>query len=205
MGQTPFSKSCLKMLMAAVLSSVLTGGFVMTLVSAVQAQSTETVRSPILVVDSEQLYVGSAFGKRVARDQSRLSAALVAENVEIEQELSAQEQSLTERRATTPAADFRKLADEFDAKVQATRSRQLGKTQALTQLLEQQQVVFLQSAGPVLENLMRDAGAAVLLDRRNVFFSADAVDVTGAAILRIDATLGEGAPLAAPKNAPPVE
>lgn len=170
--------------------------------SVAQAQSSEVVRSPILVVDSEVLYSGSAFGLRVLRDQERLSAELVAENLRIEQELSAEELSLTEQRASTAAAEFRLLADRFDTKVQATRSRQLGKTQALTQLLDQQRVTFFQTAGAVLEDLMREAGAAVLLDRRDVFFSADTVDITRAAILRIDASLGEGTPLASPSNPP---
>jgi Skp family chaperone for outer membrane proteins len=175
-------------------------GFALTVSGSVQAQTSEIVRSPILVIDSERLYLGSAFGQRVAGDQDRLSAELNAENLKIEQDLSAEELSLTEQRATTSPADFRELADVFDAKVQATRERQLRKTQALTQLLDQQRAVFFQSAGPVIESLMREAGAAVLLDRREVFFSADAVDITSAAILRIDATLGEGAPLVAPSD-----
>lgn len=161
-----------------------------------------TVRSPVLVLDSDKLYLSSAYGLRVARDQEAMAAELAAENSSIEQELSREEQELTKLRATTAPDAFRDMADTFDEKVQATRARQLAKSQSLTQLLDQQRVVFFQSAGPVLETLMRESGAAVLLDRRDVFFSADAVDITALAILRIDASLGEGAPLASPEGDP---
>ena len=39
---------------------------------------------------------------------------------------------------------------------------------------------------------MREAGAAVILERRGVFVSANAIDVTEIAIQRIDASLGDG-------------
>lgn len=156
------------------------------------AQVTSPVRSPVLTVDSERLYQGSAFGQRVARDLEVQGEALSAENRKIEAELEAEELSLTEQRKTLTPEEFRALADAFDEKVQTTRRRQLAKTQALNKQLEDQQIVFLQAAAPVLEALMRESGAAIVIERRDVFLSADAIDITASAITRIDATLGEG-------------
>ena len=40
---------------------------------------------------------------------------------------------------------------------------------------------------------MREAGAAVILERRSVFVSLNAIDITADAIALLDETLGSGA------------
>ena len=62
----------------------------------------------------------------------------------------------------------------------------------MNQDLEKRRVTFLNATAPVLEDLMRASGAAVILDRRSVFLSATAVDITDDAIERLDAVLGDG-------------
>ncbi len=69
---------------------------------------------------------------------------------------------------------------------------------------------------PVLSDLVRERGAVVVLDRRDVFLSADAIDITDEAIARLNtaepqiepppaaATEDEAAPEAA-GDAPPAD
>ncbi|MBA97848.1 MAG: OmpH family outer membrane protein [Sulfitobacter sp. SK025] len=151
-----------------------------------------TVQSPILTIDSDRIFNESAFGLRVARDVEVQSAGLAAENRKIEAELEAEEKRLTEQRSTLDAAAFRDLADAFDQKVQKTRAAQAAKGRSLSQMVDQERSLFLNAAGPVLEELMQDAGAAVILERLSVFVSANAIDITDEAIKRLDATLGSG-------------
>jgi Skp family chaperone for outer membrane proteins len=158
-----------------------------------QAQQLGTVQSPILTVEAERLFVQSQFGQRIAREIEAESAVLAAENRRIEAELTAEEQDLTERRATMEPEAFRALADAFDAKVQDIRRTQDAKTRALNQRREADRVAFLQAAAPVLERLMREAGAAVILERGSVFLSLNATDITEEAVARIDAAIGDGA------------
>jgi Skp family chaperone for outer membrane proteins len=174
-----------------VLATLLLGcwGF---LVSPGHAQQLGTVRSPILTIESERLFAESAFGRRVAREIEAESAVLAAENRRIEAELTAEEKDLTERRPDMEAAAFRALADAFDEKVQSIRRTQDGKARVLAQRRDADRVVFLQTAAPVLELVMRDAGAGVILERASVFLSANATDVTDLAIERINAALGDG-------------
>ncbi len=163
-------------------------------VIAQQASERErsNIRSPILTIDSDRVFNDSAFGERVARDVDAQGSALAAENRKIETDLEAEELELTAKRTTMDAETFRQLADEFDAKVQEIRARQAQKGRALNQLVDQEREVFLNGAGPVLEELMRDSGAAVILERRSVFVSANAIDITDEAIARIDESLGSG-------------
>lgn len=51
---------------------------------------------------------------------------------------------------------------------------------------------FFAASLPVLEGIMRETGAGVILDHSTVFLSADVVDITDLAITRIDKVLGDG-------------
>ncbi|MEP5731910.1 MAG: OmpH family outer membrane protein [Sulfitobacter sp.] len=152
-----------------------------------------SIESPVLTIDTERLFGQSAFGKRVAEEVERQGAALTAENRQIEADLEAEERELTELRATMTPEEFRGLANTFDDKVQRTREVQATKGRALTQKLDQERDVFLAAAAPVLDALMRDAGAVVILELRSVFASAPAIEITDDAIALLDETLGSGA------------
>lgn len=168
--------------------------FVLALLYAVPvvAQDTGVLERSILTIDSERLFLNSDFGKRVAREIEARGTELAAENRLIEAELAQAEQDLTDRRATMTPEEFRPLADAFDARVQETRRAQAAKARALNALLEQEREVFLNAAGPVLQGLMYEAGASVVLERRTVFISTNSSDITGEAITLINASLGEG-------------
>ena len=150
------------------------------------------VISPVLTIDSERLFRDSAFGQRVSREIEAQSEELAAENREIEAALEAEERELTEKRSQLKPAQFRLLADAFDEKVQRTRAEQAAKNRALSEALDLERERFLAAAAPVLEQLMRNSDAAVILERRRVFVSSSAIEVTDEAIALLDETIGSG-------------
>lgn len=152
----------------------------------------QNMRSPILTIDSERLYRDSAFGQRVLEDIEAQSASLAEENRTIEERLEKEEADLTEQRATMEPEEFRALADAFDTRVQAIRREREAKSRQIASQLESNRDQFLTVALPVLETIMREAGAAIVLEQRNVFISANAIDITDTAIQRIDTALGDG-------------
>ena len=162
------------------------------------AQSLGTPLAEILTIDSERLFLNSDFGKRVAREIETRGNELATENRQIEVELAETEQDLTDRRTTMSAEDFRPLADAFDERVLETRQAQAAKSRNLNALLEQERVRFLEAAGPVLQELMAQAGASVVLERRNVFISTNSSDITGVAIEQLNRSLGDGGQLPVP-------
>lgn len=149
----------------------------------------QDLRSPILTIDSERLYRDSAFGQSVLREIEAQTSALVEENRALETQLETEELALTEQRQTLPAEEFKELADAFDARVQGIRREREAKGREVSSLLEQQRDQFLGIAIPVLEAIMREAGASIVLEKRSVFISANAIDITDTAIERIDAVL----------------
>jgi len=156
------------------------------------AQDTRVPTSSILTIDSERLFLSSDFGKRIVREIEEKGNELVLENRQIEAELEEAEKDLTDRRTGMTAEAFRPLADAFDTRVQETRQEQALKSRNLNALLDQERELFLSAAGPVLEALMAEVGASVVLERRNVFFATNSSDITSLAISRLNSTLGEG-------------
>ena len=151
------------------------------------------VQSPVLVIEFDRVFGQSAFGRRVSAELEAEGAEIAAENRRLEAELTEEERRLTERRPTMAAEDFRALASAFDEKVQSLRQQQDAKARSLNQRSEEARRQFLAVAEPVLDRLMRESGAAVILERRTVFVAADAIDVTDDAIALIDAAIGTGA------------
>lgn len=178
-------------------------GVVMALAVPVVAQDPSgIVQAPILMMDRDRLFAETLYGRAVEAQFQADSQTLIAENLRLEQALEEEERALTDKRASLPAAEFQSLATAFDQKTEAIRAAQDQKSRAITSKREQDQQRFLQAAIPVLGDLMREAGAVAIFDQNTVILSLRGVDITDAAIARIDAVLGDGSGPAVPQQAP---
>ncbi len=127
---------------------------------------------------------------------------LQAENRKLEADLEAEEKALTERRATLPPEEFRLLADAFDAKVKGIRAARDAKANDLTAQREAARKTFIETAVPVLAAILRERGAAAIIDRSAVVLSFDRIDITDLAIARVDAQLAPEGASVAPRPRP---
>lgn len=163
---------------------------------------TAVVPSPLVTISPDRLFSGTVYGKAVQARAEAATAALQAENRRIEADLATEEKSLTAQRPKLAPADFRVLADAFDAKVEAIRNAQDAKSQDLTRKNDAERKRFFETAIPVLGQLMTDLGAVAMLDKSVVVLSFDRIDITDKAIARIDAVLGDGSAQPAAPPAP---
>jgi Skp family chaperone for outer membrane proteins len=147
---------------------------------------------PILTIDQERLFAESLFGRAALARLKASEDALVAENLRIEAALEVEERDLTARRAVLPAAEFRALADAFDAKVEGVRAAQRAKYTDLTAAHEADKRVFLQAAVPIIGQLMQEQGAVAVMDKATIFLSLQRIEITDLAIVRLDAAIGDG-------------
>ena len=152
-----------------------------------QAQERLKIQSPVLILEFERMFTDSAYGRAVQGMLEAEAAALNAENRRIEGELSAEEQALTRARDAMSVDEFRMRAEAFDAKVQSIRSERLEKARALETRQAEMRRAFERAAAPVLEGLMNEAGAALILDQSQALVALSAIDITDAAIARVDA------------------
>lgn len=166
------------------------------------AQDASASSSPILTIDQERLYSQSLWGKRVETEIAAATKSLQTENAKIEAELTTEEKSLTERRATMAAADFRKLADDFDQRVTGIRAAQDKKANEIAARRDQARQDFFGAALPVMAELLRARGAVAILDNRAVFVAARSIDATDDMRKRLDEVLGAGPGLSGASPAP---
>ncbi len=171
--------------------------------AAALAQEAGGNLSPVLTIDSERVFGTSEIGRKITGELEAELEALVAENRQIEAELTAEEQGLTTKRSEMPPTEFRALADEFDTRVQRIRAEQDAKQRALQAKREAERQNFIDVIAPILTSIGRERGAIVILERRSVVLSADSADITDEVIARINATLADGADPAALEPAAP--
>ena len=161
-------------------------------------QSRIVVPSPVLTLDWETLYDQSQWGIRVRREIAAASRALNAENNRIADDLVAEERALTDRRPAMDPKAFRLEADAFDTRATEIRAAQKAKAQAIQTQLEQERQAFIQSVVPVLDTMLTERGAVVVLDRRAIIRGLANIDVTEDLVTLIDRDIGDGAGVVAP-------
>ncbi|MEJ2001838.1 MAG: OmpH family outer membrane protein [Maritimibacter sp.] len=167
------------------------------------AQSLGQIVSPVVTLNRDLLFNESLFGQRVKQDLSAETAQMIAKTTEIENALADEEQALTEKRETLDPETFRNLALAFDAKVQNLRAERQQAQTDLQATITKAQEDFFRQVGPILGQLMRERGAVLIIDQRAILLAASDVDITEAAIERVDAVLGDGAdPEASQDSAP---
>lgn len=157
------------------------------------APASLALRQAVLTVDQEALYAGSAWGRRSQAEIEALSAQVSADNDRAFADLSAEEEALTEARATLPPDAFRARATAFDERVTQVRREREAAARSVALTAENDRQRFFQAAAPVLGRVMKDRGALLVLDQRTVLFSDASIDVTAEVIARLDADLGDGA------------
>lgn len=147
---------------------------------------------PILTVDQTRLFALSAWGQRAQADLEAEGQKIAAENERITAELSADEALLTQQRQQLEPAEFRKLAEAFDARATEIRRARAQVVDDLNARAEADRDAFYQAAFPVMAEMMQQRGALAVLDRRMVFVSVDFIDITDDLIEKLDAQLGMG-------------
>ena len=146
----------------------------------------------ILTIDVDELFSQSQFGARVLNDYRSGQESFAAENRLISAGLREEKLALAAQRSAMTDEAFRREAEAFDDKAQAIRRSQDAKQRELESILTDGRNRFLEVTRPILEELMLSRGASAVLDRRSVLLSLGSVDITAAAIERIDATIGDG-------------
>ena len=161
---------------------------VMPMAAPAQQQQTTTIelQSPILVIDQDRLFAETRLGAQAQADLEARAEELTNENQRIEAELIARERELTELRPDTPAEEFRVLADEFDARVERIRAEQDEKARELNRARDDARQSFFQNVAGIISEIVREKGAVLVIDRRDVFLSADRIDITDEAIVRVN-------------------
>ena len=151
------------------------------------SQGEPVIRSPILSINYDRFFSGSGLGRELVAELEAERILLEAENRKIEAELEAEEIELTEMRDTMDPEAFREAASAFDLKVVRIRAERRELAVERTQKSDVMRKRFDDAARPVLTEIVREAGAVMVVDTRSVVLTLEAIDITALAISRLDA------------------
>lgn len=140
----------------------------------------------VRVLDQQRLFTGSRLGQGLLAELRAAEQALERDNAALAEQLQAEERELTELRASLDPDEFRARADAFDRRVEAIRAERARLAQDLARRYEAEARRFFEIALPVLSELMAEQGVAVLLNPEAVILAPDWLDITPAAIDRLD-------------------
>jgi outer membrane protein len=165
------------------------------------------VQAPrIVVIDRQQLLQRSAAGKDIFTQTQNLSKQLETQLRTEEGQLQTEATQLQQQMAIM-AADVRAQKEkDFNSKQQAfqtkVQQRQAQIQTSFNQAARQVEVAL----DPILQTIMKERGANMVLDRSAVIVATTDVDVTPLALQRLDRALPrvkvDLAPLPAPGAAP---
>ena len=154
----------------------------------------EEARPPFLIINQEQLLTGSEAGRRLLADEERERDTLRADARALDAAFEEEERRLTDQRPDLDPAEFRRLSDEFDARVVQARTDQDSRSAALAQEFDQRRRAFYARVAPILVTLMDRHGAKAILDENSVLLADQSLNITAAVIAEIDATLAPPPP-----------
>lgn len=151
------------------------------------AAAAEPTPSPkILVIDRNAILANSKVGKDIVRqvneytkkaqtDFKSESDALQREGQQLQQQIAILSASVKAQKVKA----FQNKETAFQAKVEKRQNQIQGGVLQARQKVEQ-------ALGPILQGIMAERGANLLLDRGAVIFGTIDVDITGVAIQRLD-------------------
>lgn len=145
----------------------------------------------ILVVDRERMVSQSEAARSLRRIEIELRDKVQAQLDEVKTALEAEEKELTRRRGELPKEEFETLSRDFDRRVRIERRAAQERGASLQKFIAEAQDVLLNAADPVLSDLRREKGAALLIDAGAAVAHDPAIDVTDEAIARFDAAVSE--------------
>lgn len=152
------------------------------------AQSVATPRGgAVLVVDMDAALRESAAARALREAELTARGELQKRFDAMQAELEAEETEMVRLRQTTPRLEFDKLVVAFDQKVRAARRDAQQSGAALQARFAQAQSALAAVARPLLEEIMRERGAALVIDRKSALAVAPELDVTAALMTRMNA------------------
>ncbi len=152
----------------------------------------------IAILNEERLLRESQLGQSILAALGEAERALEEENRRIAEALAAEERALTTLRGQLSAEEFRARAEAFDHRVEEIRAERARLAQELAERYEAETRRFFEQALPIIAEMARNEGVALILRPEAVILNADWLDLTDRVIERLDREFGR-APSANPE------
>jgi len=140
----------------------------------------------ILMVDLRRVLAGSKVGRDIQQQmegqKQKATNELNGEGAALERE-----KAQLQQQAAILAPDVRaRRIKDFDARAQGFQKKVQQRSMLIQGGFIKAQQQIEAALGPILQGIMRERGATILLDRTAVLLAPNAIDVTGDVIQRLD-------------------
>ena len=147
----------------------------------------KNIKTAVLVINSIKVFEKSQLGNDILVSFQKAALALKKEADLNVKKFEDEELELTKKREILTKKEFNKLADDFDKRVQKTRNLYDLKDSQLRGNLESWKKNFIELSGRVIQPIMADYNAYIVLDssQSDLFFD-NRIDITELVILELD-------------------
>ena len=153
----------------------------------VASQENNEVSSTVLVINSLKVFEKSDLGKDIISTFQKSANELEKEaNINVKR-FEREELELTKKRDKINKKEFNKLAEDFDTRVQKTRSLYDIKDSQLKTKMEMWKKKFFEFSGRIIQPIMVNYKAFIVLDvnQQDLFFD-NRIDITNQVINQLD-------------------
>lgn len=156
---------------------------------------------PILIVDRERALGESEPAASLGEQERQARSALKKELDKLRADLEAEEAKIAAMREIAPKDVFEARVRAFDIRVRDARRESQEKGEALQARFVAARRDLAAALEPVLQEILDETGAALIVDARTVLAARSGADVTKEVIRRFN----ERADIALPPAAPPTK
>lgn len=156
----------------------------------------------ILVIDLDRAYKSSKFGQLIRKNFELENQSFNEENEAILDSLKQEEIKLTNDRDSLSPEDFLKAAKAFDKKAVEIRAVRLEKIRIVDQKFQELKPLFFNQIRPIIEKIMSEYNASIILEKNSVIWSLVSIDITNLIVERVDEAFmdANGSQASEPKN-----
>ena len=147
----------------------------------------KTIKTAVLVINSINVFEKSQLGNDILVSFQEAALALKEEADLNVKKFEDEELELTKKRENLTKKEFNKVADDFDKRVQKTRNLYDLKDSQLRGNLESWKKKFIELAGRVIQPIMANHNAYIVLDSSQIdLYFDNRIDITELVILELD-------------------
>jgi Skp family chaperone for outer membrane proteins len=144
----------------------------------------------VVVLDRLAILQFSKVGKDIARQLLAMNNQTKANYEAAQKSLAAEGQALRQQVAVMAADARQKKEDDFNNRVRAAEENAQRRALEIQQAGQVAQQAVAAALGPVVEQIVKERGANMVIDKQSVVFaSSNAFEVTADAIARLDAKM----------------
>lgn len=142
----------------------------------------------VLIINMQRVFREADAARSIQKQAEEIRESIQQQLATYQESLRDEEQELVALRQTLPPAEFSARVEDFETRVRALKRASSERGSTLQKALFDANEELKKRLRPELIAIMQERSAAIMLDERNVVISARALDVTGEAIERLNAS-----------------